>query len=155
MSEQHVTIQISDYVLGLLPPQARRDVEGHIAHCETCRASVQRERELVQLVRGTLKEVIRPNPTHLQQFTPPTLTVRRTRRQLRQAIAVVTLLLVLFLGNLGWQNGATGIAYASPAPAFAQSVAVTPIASGTPLANTMPITVMPVPIPTPATPHLK
>ncbi|MCA9975030.1 MAG: zf-HC2 domain-containing protein [Anaerolineae bacterium] len=165
MNEQHVTTQISDYVLGLLAAQARRDVERHMAHCEMCRAALQQERALVQLVRETLDEAIRPNPVRLQQFTPPTLTSRRTRRQLRHAVAVVTLLLVVFLGNLGLLQSGTAVVYAEPAPALAQPIAGTPTASGTPAvtAQAQPVFAWPElvegqappPIPTPATPHLK
>ena len=116
---------------------------------------MQAERELVQLVRGTLEDVIRPNHTRLQQLMPPTPAVRHARRQLQQGVAVVALLLVLFLGNLGWQNGGTNVAYASPAPALAQSATITPSASGTPVVSVAYLTVLPAPIPTPSTPHLK
>jgi len=95
---------VIDYVLGLLPAEAEREVEKHLATCERCRDAVGRERVVAAEVRQTIAAATRPDAGRLQQLMPAAPGRRRHFPLLKQMIwrpaVALALLLVLFLGVL-------------------------------------------------------
>lgn len=108
LTHQHASRLLSDYVLDLLPQEARQAVELHVAACPDCRAALLRERQLGQLIRQTVAQATRPGPTQLHRLMPAR---PRTTQPLSTAIgwlrapagrvifAALALMLLLTLGS--------------------------------------------------------
>lgn len=120
---------LSDYVLGLLPPDRKRDIERHISACNHCREALLLERALVREIQQTVQAVPMPTARDLLALMPdipvsPAVSSVHTRdsrsRGLKRsipglvacwqpAIAMVTVL-ILFLGGMMISRTAPGIA---------------------------------------------
>lgn len=83
----HITDQIGDYVLGLLPSGDEQRLKQHIAYCDECRLYVQRDRAMVQAVREALTASSKPEPLRLRQLMPAVPGVAGSK-----------------VGNMGWQG---------------------------------------------------
>jgi anti-sigma factor RsiW len=97
----HVDLLITDYVLGMLPPDDRRRVSDHLAGCAVCRASALKERRMARWMRESLEKTPTPSAAGLQALRPTALTsrsrmVRRTHRI--GAAAALAVLLLAFMG---------------------------------------------------------
>jgi hypothetical protein len=77
MTVESHDMQLGAYVLGTLDPDERRDVDAHLAGCETCRAG------LVEL--EAVKDVLKDIPPEALLHGPPDadLVLQRTLRQVR------------------------------------------------------------------------
>lgn len=107
----HISTQLTDYVLGLLPAQDRLALEQHTAVCQPCRQQLQQERALAQVVRGTVTAATTP-PVHLAQLMPPVPQKRPfwlTPLLPQRRVAFAALLLMLFLSSVGLRNWGTPI----------------------------------------------
>lgn len=115
----HVTHQLPDYTLNLLPRMERQAVERHTAVCPQCRHALQSEREIGQMVRLTLQTATQPANGRLRQIMPP-VPARKQRgaawsgRWQRQ-LALVGLLVMIVLGGFGL-NGRTHNNWGVPSP---------------------------------------
>lgn len=125
LTHQHASRLLSDYVLDLLPQEARQAVELHVAACPDCRVTVLRERQLGQLIRQTVAQATRPGPTQLQHLMPPP---PRTTQPLATAIrwlrapagrvifAALALMLLLTLGSYRhWPGSVQPAGWSQPA----------------------------------------
>ena len=70
IESKKVSQEISDYVLDLLSPADRKQVEENAARSQEYQARLQRERQVEQLVRTTLHEATTPNAARLRQLMP-------------------------------------------------------------------------------------
>lgn len=79
--EAHDAQLLGAYVLDTLDPDERREVDAHLAECETCRA------DLVEL--EAVKDVLEDIPPEALLHGPPDadLVLQRTLRQMRQEVA--------------------------------------------------------------------
>lgn len=116
---KHVTQQIPDYVLNLLPKRERRAVERHTAVCGQCQKALRTEREMGQRVRLTLHTVTQPANGRLAHLMPPipkqqgwSFTMIGWQRQ----FAVVTLLIAILMGSFGVWNGRSQNIWSVPSP---------------------------------------
>ena len=119
MNGEHIIDLVPDYVLELLPPAGRAQVETHAASCEHCRRALLAERQIGPLVRQTLTLATRPQPGRLAALMPRPPQPARSRwtRPLRlpvlareQLVAVrsfaaaLCLMVLLTVGSLQlWQ----------------------------------------------------
>jgi anti-sigma factor RsiW len=80
-AEAHDAQMLGAYVLDTLDPDERRDVDAHLAQCETCRA------DLVEL--EAVKDVLDDIPPEALLHGPPDadLVLQRTLRQVREEAA--------------------------------------------------------------------
>ncbi|MBE2222049.1 MAG: zf-HC2 domain-containing protein [Anaerolineae bacterium] len=105
----HVTHQIPDYVLNLLPRLEQQAVEQHTAVCSHCQRTLQAEREVGQMVRFTLQTATQPANGRLAQFMPAVPSHKQhksfTMMGWQRQLAVVTLLVVIVMGSFGMWNG--------------------------------------------------
>ena len=126
----HYTDKISDYVLGMLDSAEIPHLEKHARSCEQCRAAIAQERQLMQLVGGTLSAV--PSPTHarLMRHMPAPPKARRTLTHLWQrAATVVAMAVFLLVGGFAMRPVGSTAVMASPA---ASLVALTATATTQP-----------------------
>ncbi len=145
---EHITHLLSDYVLDLLPAEARGQVERHAAACSRCRQQLQRERQLTHLVRETMLAAGHITPLRLVQLRPPLRQRHQpwfTRQSWQKGVAVMAVCLFLFVASLSlhptynahWQNGAVpsviaATATITPLPATATQTAAPSPTSTTP-----------------------
>ena len=66
----HVTKLIPDYVLELLSTGDKERVTDHISACKECKAMLQQERQIAQLVHSTLFTATHPDGRRLRQLRP-------------------------------------------------------------------------------------
>ncbi len=104
MNHEDVRALLSDYVLGLLSPKDKSEIEGHLASCTSCRLIAQEERLIGLLVADTLNATIRTDAVRLRRLMPSAAPARRTAvslprwaAQLAPVTAVLLLLLFSFL----------------------------------------------------------
>lgn len=90
--------QVMDHALGLTAGGESAWVARHVRLCAGCRAAVQREREIGRKLHATLLAFPPPPDAHL-----PALRARRSPPR-QPALALVGLMLLLWLGNVGWQR---------------------------------------------------
>ena len=110
---------LSDYVLDILSPSQKREVEQHISVCSTCHEALRLERSVVREVRQTIQAVPMPAVADLMALMPDIPAAPSTARPRKRdsishgltraipslvacwqpAIAMVTLL-ILFLGGM-------------------------------------------------------
>ena len=90
--------QVMDHALGLTAGGESAWVARHVRLCAGCRAAVQREREIGRKLHATLLAFPPPPDARL-----PALRARRNRPR-QHALALVGLMLLLWLGNVGWQR---------------------------------------------------
>lgn len=106
---KHVTQQLPDYVLNLLPQRERQTIEQHTAVCDPCQTSLKEERELGQMIRLTLQTATQPDNGRLAQLMPAIPQQKQrwsfTMIGWQRQVAVVTLLLAILMGSLGMWHG--------------------------------------------------
>ena len=128
----HITKDtLSDYVLGILPPHQKRELEQHISTCKECREALLVERSIVREVQQTVQAVPMPTARELMALMPeipvptPISSVQKTKTHSRTgglsrsmpglvacwqpAIAMVTVL-ILFLGGMMISRAPSGLA---------------------------------------------
>jgi anti-sigma factor RsiW len=109
LMNNHVTHQLPDYVLNLLPQAERQAVEQHTAVCGQCQKALRTEREMGQMIRLTLHTATQPHNGRLAQFMPAIPPQKQdwsfTMIGWQRQFAVVTLLVALLLGSFGMWNG--------------------------------------------------
>jgi anti-sigma factor RsiW len=100
----HISHQISDYVLGLLPPSEKQKLEQHAAECGECRHSLQAERQFTNTLHQTLATAATPHPTRLAKLRPATTTQPRWHWQIASVQAPLALIacfmLFIMMGSL-------------------------------------------------------
>lgn len=122
MEQEHVIDRLTEYVLGALPQDEQRRVTIHAAQCASCRAALQRERQLERLVQQTVQAATRPDQMRLATLRPTVGKSRRSAfaRPVYSQLAPITALLLLILGMLSMQIGNGRYRY-DEAPAFGPS----------------------------------
>jgi anti-sigma factor RsiW len=120
----HITPQITDYVLGLLPVGERRCIEMHITTCSECRRAVLEESKLSLVVRSTVQSMAWPDASQLRQLMPDVTKRMSTWQYIWQRqLAPAALFLVLLIGGFGmWQLNQSSI-WANPSPTFLAATA--------------------------------
>lgn len=125
MDSEHIHPLITDYALGLLPPEERRRVERHIGQCPDCRAAVRRERALEPLVRGTVHRAARPTPGRLAALRPAIAGPRgRVVAPLYRRLAPLTVVTCLLALGLLFGRGSAlfaPVAYAEGTPTLGET----------------------------------
>jgi anti-sigma factor RsiW len=104
----HISNQVSDYVLGLLPSGERQQVELHAAICAECRQAIQRESQIGATIHSSIVSIPQANRRRLQELMPPVPTRRQIRWRLawQKQLAPISLGLIVLLGSWGlWQSG--------------------------------------------------
>ncbi|MFQ5398954.1 MAG: anti-sigma factor family protein [Anaerolineae bacterium] len=167
MNQPHVFIQVSDYVLGLLPPEERQQVEQHAAVCAQCRSEIGRERRMSRTVRAALSAATQPAPGRLAELMPPApqRTGWRLNFNWQRQLAPITLVLLLALGSLVLHFSARQQTWNPTSPTFLAATATlshSPTATETEtsrffqaepmttaVAKAAPMSATPVPIPAP------
>jgi len=105
-TQHHARQLIPDYVLGLLTADDRHRVEQHTRECTACREALRREGRVETMVRETVQRAAAPPARSLQRLrpTPPrpaTGVANQTARRLAPAAAVLALLLMSLLAQVG------------------------------------------------------
>ncbi len=101
------TNQLQEYVLDLLPPAAKQQVAQQIAGDPALLAQLQQERQVAQLVKGTLRQTSQIDNGRLAQLMPamPKRHAKRTWNvALSRQLAMVTMLVLLLLAGWQWQH---------------------------------------------------
>lgn len=70
IESKKVSQQITDYVLDLLPPVERKQVEENAAQNKAYQKMLHREREVGQLVRNSLQQTTMPDTARLRKLMP-------------------------------------------------------------------------------------
>lgn len=107
MDREHVLPLVTDYVLGLLPPEEQRRVERHAGDCPACRQAVNRERQVGQLVRHTVAAAQPPFRAQALRPRPPARAAIARERLYRQ-FAPAMMILMLLLGSVAMRLSAGG-----------------------------------------------
>lgn len=105
MDAQHTHTLMTDYVLGLLPPDERRRVESHARRCNDCRLALQREQAIGPLLRGAVMEAARPAPGRLAAIRPPLPAPRSRPMPLYRRLAPVSLMAAMLVMALLFGSG--------------------------------------------------
>lgn len=118
--KEHINHQIPDYVLNLLPKMERQAIEQHTAVCGQCHKALSTEREIGQMVRFTLQTATQPANGRLAQLMPA-IPAKKQRWSFtmigwQRQLAVVTLLVVIFMGSFGVWNGRSQNIWGVPSP---------------------------------------
>jgi hypothetical protein len=102
MDSLHQQQQIPDYVLGLLSPEERFQVEQHTRSCTDCRQALARERKIEALIRQTVQVTTQPTPARLATIRPdfPRKRLSPAVRILGQLAPVTLISFLLALGLL-------------------------------------------------------
>ena len=109
IESKKVSQEISDYVLDLLSPADRKQVEEHAAHNPAYKAMLQRERQVEQMVRTTLHETTTPDATRLHQLMPAIPQAKRpfaffSSGWAQQMVAVAALAIFILGGFSVYQS---------------------------------------------------
>ncbi|VAW31028.1 hypothetical protein MNBD_CHLOROFLEXI01-847 [hydrothermal vent metagenome] len=98
---------LQDYLLGLLPPAAKRQVEQQIANDPTLLSKLQQERQVEKLVKGTLHQVGQIENGRLTQLMPA-IPKRQPKLAwngaLSRQLAMAAMLFLLLFGGWQWYN---------------------------------------------------
>lgn len=95
------TDQLTDYVLELLTPTEREQVQKAVQNDDQLQAELAQEAAIGQAVRQTLTQITQPSPIRLKQLRPPIPQKRRWfmwgQMQWATAVAVTSIALFLFV----------------------------------------------------------
>lgn len=118
MNNEHVDLQIADYVLGLLPPPAKQALERHTAVCPQCRAALHKEQTMSHMVRATLHTASQPPTAVALRRLMPVPPVRSTwSLTWQRTLAPVGILILMLVGSLGFRYGGSPTAvWSTPFP---------------------------------------
>jgi anti-sigma factor RsiW len=123
MNTPHPLQQIPDYVLGLLSPEERFQVEQHTKRCAECRRVLARERKIEALIRQTVQVTTQPMPARLAAIRPdyPRKRLTPAVRILGQ-LAPVTLISFLLALSLLFQLTGYSPIQGPHSPAFIATI---------------------------------
>lgn len=126
------TTQLQNYVLGLLSPEAKRQVERQIVGDPTLLSQLQQERQVAQLVKGTLRQTSQIDNGRLVRLMPP-MPKRQPKPTWQAAmsrqLAMVSMLVLLLFAGWQWHNNSQPTMW----PVQPTYVAVTATLTNTPL----------------------
>lgn len=70
-SSEHITDKVTDFSLGLLPPEEEAKLLVHISICKKCRNIVNDDRLLMGDVRAAVQSASEHSSTHIRTLMPP------------------------------------------------------------------------------------
>ncbi len=119
IESKKVSQEISDYVLDLLSPADRKQVEENAARSPAYKARLQRERHVEQLVHTTLHETTMPESGRLRQLMPEIPQQKRpfsffSTGWAQQVIAVAALAIFILGGFSVYQSQQNPIYNSTP-----------------------------------------
>ncbi|HSH05370.1 MAG TPA: zf-HC2 domain-containing protein [Anaerolineae bacterium] len=136
-TNNHVTHQIPNYLLDLLPPAEHQQVAQHLDLCPTCRQQLITERRLTHTIKQTIQIATTPPPQiQNQRWTgsKPTYQWPLTNFIRRPATSVALLILIL-VTSLNWFTPPAIAAVPQPTSMSTMSNQTTINISRTPMAN--------------------
>lgn len=131
-NHEHITDQISDYVLGQLSEQQALNVRSHIAHCSVCHRELVIERQIGAEIRNTLAAVSLPNEKQLMALmpkSPPLVIPWHQATYFRTGLAVAFGILIITLTTIGLRTGINNASWLGPSPVV---VSTTTLLTNTP-----------------------
>lgn len=123
----HVNEKITDYVLGLVPENEKREIAVHITGCLECQQALSQERQISLAVRDALTQATYPDRQRLQELMPP--IPQREAASLfglnwQPRFAFVGLLLMLILGAVSLQTQLRQETWIGTSPAIYSTTAI-------------------------------
>ncbi len=123
----HVKEKISDYALGLVSENEKREIAWHLIGCRECQQAINQEREISLAVRDALTQATRPDRQRLQDLMPPfpkEETAYLFGLNWQPGFALVGLLLMLILGAISLQTQLRQETRIGTSPAIYSTVAI-------------------------------
>lgn len=136
MTHDEIHQQLTDYALGLLPRGKLDLVEAHLGQCSACRSALQVEKEIGQIVQGTLQIAGQSDARRLRALMPQPpqhgrLPWQRAgwQKQLAPLFIIFTLLLGAFASQQLLPSGANLPGFVVTAYASTATSTITPTAT--------------------------
>lgn len=123
---KHVSSELADYSLGLLPEDHRRQIDAHLQICESCRKELKIHRDLARSIQQTIEAATTPDPNRLAVLQPDFSIARRVatgKQTIRTQVVVVAAFLLLLLVGIGLQMDHTQESFMRKSPTISSNTA--------------------------------
>lgn len=103
----HVKENLTDYVLGIVSDNEKREIALHLTGCPECQKALSEERRLGFLVRDAVSQATLPDSRQLQELMPPFPNKEKASLigiKWQPRFALVGLLFILVLGAISLQT---------------------------------------------------
>lgn len=123
----HVNEKITDYVLGLVSENEKREIGLHLTGCLECQQALSQERQISLAVRDALTQASHPDRQRLQELMPPIPNREATSffgLNWQPRLAFIGLLLMLILGAISLQTQMQQEKWGGTSPALYSTTAI-------------------------------